>query len=236
VSERASIAGLPFATGVPSVAESSGRPYDVSFRQQSYANSRPCPSYCRSQAKDQTTQWTASIQLLVRDDRGVPISGLSAADFTLTEHGAQDIIVEVRNLSQLLSDQTPPEAKPSKASFGPALQAMHGAPPQETWVLFVLAPMSAAGRRSAIKGLLKSLEQPKTGGWHIAMLDDEGEFTAFGQSLDSLGSRLERLAKHVSAPQFIEDPWVGLANRAIEELAIRPGEEDSDRPKDLPES
>ena len=179
----------------------------------------PC---CQSQSKDHA-QWTASIQLLVRDDREVPISGLSAADFTVTEHGAQSRIVEVRNLSQL-SGQTQPDAEISKAPFGSIFSTMREVPPpKQAWVLFVLAPMSASGRGFAIESLLKVLKRPETGDWRIAMLDDEGEFIPFSQSLDSLRSRLEKLAKHASSPQLIDGPWVGLANRAIEELAIRPG-------------
>ncbi len=162
---------------------------------------------------------------MVRDDRGVPISGLSASDFILTEHGAQDTVVEVRSLTQSRSDQTSLEGQTSKAPIGPALQAMDGAsPPKQTWVLFVLAPMSAQSRSSAINGLLKVLKRPETADWRIAMLDDEGEFVPFGQSLDSLRSRLEKLRKHVSSPQFNIGPWPGLADYAIEQLAIRPGQ------------
>ena len=78
----------------------------------------------------------------------------------------------------------------------------------QTWVLFVLAPMSASGRGFAINSLLKVLKRPETGDWQIAMLDDDGEYVPFSQSLDSVRSRLEKLAKHVSSPQFIGGPWL----------------------------
>ncbi len=182
----------------------------------------PLPSQTLDPPKDSARNWTATIQALVRDDRGNPIAGLGADDFILTEHGERDKIVEVLSLTgpdsngqQVALESLHPQlVAPTQVTQGP-----HAA----TWVLVVLAPMSSSSRSFAIAGLLKFLNQSGADKWHVAMFDDEGNFVPFGQDLGALRSRISALAKHVSAPQFQGGSWVLQASRAIEDLAIRPG-------------
>jgi len=144
-------------------------------------------------------RWSATVQVLVRDSDGHPLSGLGPNDFTLSEAGTRNTVLGVRSFSQPQS-----------------------APPQ-TSVLLVLAPASAPGRNSAVKGLLKFLDSPIPAGWMIALIDDAGQFTSFTNDAASLRARLNQLATHVSPPQFFGGSWSTEASRAIQELAIRIG-------------
>jgi VWFA-related protein len=182
----------------------------------------PLPSQTPDPRKDSARNWTATIQALVRDDRGNPIAGLGADDFILTEHGERDKVVEVFSLAgpDFNGSQAPIESfNPQPVAPTQVTQGPHAA----TWVLVVLAPMSASGRGFAIAGLLKFLNQSGADKWHVALFDDEGNFVPFGQDLGALRSRISATAKHVSAPQFQGGSWVLQASRAIEDLAIRPG-------------
>jgi hypothetical protein len=132
----------------------------------------PLPSQTPDPRKDSARNWTATIQALVRDDRGNPIAGLGADDFILTEHGERDKVVEVFSLAgpDFNGSQAPIESfNPQPVAPTQVTQGPHAA----TWVLVVLAPMSASGRGFAIAGLLKFLNQSGADKWHVALFDDE---------------------------------------------------------------
>jgi VWFA-related protein len=146
-----------------------------------------------------TSHWTATLQVLVRDGEGRPLSNLGADDFTLTESALRDTVLKVRSFSE-------PQSAPSQTS-----------------VLLVLAPASASGRNSAVNGLLKFLDSPIPAGWTLGLIDDTGKFTSFSHDSAALRTRLHYLASHVSPPQFFGGSWSTEASRAIQELAIRIG-------------
>lgn len=145
-------------------------------------------------------RWTATVQVLVRDKEGHPLAGLGADDFTLTEGGLRDRVLSVRSLNQ-------------SSTTGQS----------QTSVLLVLAPASAPGRNSVIKGLLKYLDSPIPASWTLALIDDTGQFTPFSHDPAVLRARLQQLAHEVSPPQYQGGSWPTEASRAIQELAIRIG-------------
>jgi VWFA-related protein len=145
-------------------------------------------------------RWTATVQVLVRDKEGHPLAGLGADDFTLAEGGSRDRVLSVRNLNQSSTNGQ-----------------------SQTSVLLVLAPASAPGRNTAIKGLLKYLDSPIPGSWTLALIDDTGKFTPFSHDTAVLRARLQQLAHEVSPFQFYGGSWPTEASRAMQQLALRIG-------------
>lgn len=158
--------------------------------------------------------WTATIQVLVRDTDGHPLPGLGIDDFRLTEAGTRDTVLQVRTLS---GAPEPFQANPTDPQAPTYIAA------DQTSVLLILGPMSAAGRKHAISSLLDFLQRPINPGWSLALLDDVGVFIPFAHNHAGLLSRLQQLEKHVSPPQYSGSSWPAEASRAIQELAIRPG-------------
>ena len=178
-------------------------------------------------AKERDSGWIATIQVQVRDSRGLPISGLGRDDFILSEHGTRDAIVSVRSLAEPAAITAPQFETPSQGETSKAQPESRQTSPQRaftnTWILLVFAPMSAQGRNLAISGLQKFLNQSHPDNFRFALLDDAGEFLPFSQDTRALRSRLDFLEHHTSPPQFYGGPWMSKTGRAIQELAIRPG-------------
>ena len=171
------------------------------------------------QGTDAARNWNATIQVLVRDERGQPLAGLRADDFILTEHGARDRVLDATSLSRPASFSG---TEHSSNDTG-AVSLLSKSSQPLTWVLVVLAPMSATDRDAAIDELEEFLNRPQPQHWRLALLDDAGELTSFDNGPEKVRARLEYLAKHSSPQQFISGPWIGTAGRAMEELAIQPG-------------
>lgn len=129
-----------------------------------------------------------------------PLAGLGADDFTLTENGIRDRVLNVRSLNQ---------------------NSTNGL--SQTSVLLVIAPASAPGRNTAIKGLLKYLDYPIPASWMLALIDDTGKFTPFAHDTPVLRARLQQLAHEVGPPQFYGGSWPTEASRAMQQLAVRIG-------------
>jgi VWFA-related protein len=172
------------------------------------------PSQTPAPTQNSASRWTATIQVLVRDKDGHPLAGLGPDDFTLTEDGTRDTVLQVRSLSQA-SELIPANLADPQRSIRSAAQ--------QTSILLVLAPMSASGREYAITGLLKLLNQPIDSDWSLGLIDDAGIFTPFAHDHAGLRARLQELARHLSPPQYSGSSWPTEASRAIQELAIRPG-------------
>lgn len=157
-------------------------------------------SQAASVPQNSDSRWTATVQVLVRDKDGHPLAGLGADDFALTEGGIRNRVLHVRSLNQNSTDG-----------------------PSQTSVLLVLAPASAPGRNTAIKGLLKYLDSPIHASWMLALIDDTGNFTPFTHNAALLRTRLNQLAHEVSPPQFYGGSWPTEASRAMQQLAVRIG-------------
>ncbi len=175
------------------------------------------------------TNWYATVQVQVRDSSGRPISGLEPANFVINENGTTDLIVSVESFQQLTSlpallqphvpDQQPaPEPDVAQPSH-PTAQTER----PTTWVLIILAPMSATGRKASITGIQKFLNQPHPSDWSFALFDDGAKLVPFSKDIGGIQSRVDFLDHHVSAPQFLGGPWMPLATRAIAELGTKPG-------------
>jgi len=160
-----------------------------------------------------------TIQVLVRDTRGAALSGLTADDFIVTENGERDRVVGVKSLrpATTAGTESEPEAVP-KLKEADADRAVG-----DTYVLVIVAPMSASGRNHSLKSLLKFLSEPGAENWRIALVDDEGTYVPCGQTVEGLRATVQKLAARVSAPQYVVGPWMGKASRAVAELAITPG-------------
>jgi VWFA-related protein len=173
--------------------------------------------------------WYATVQVQVRDSNGHPVSGLEPANFVINENGTTDPIVSVQSFQELTSAAPAPQSGAPNPQSSPqpnvaqsTSSAAQAARPT-TWILIILAPMSATGRNASITGIQKFLNQPHPADWSFALFDDGGELTPFSKDLDAIRFRLNTLEHHLSKPQFIGGPWVPLAARAIGELAVRPG-------------
>jgi len=165
----------------------------------------------------------------VRDSNGHPVTGLEPVNFVINENGTTDPVVSVENFQQLTSAQALPE--PQIPDRQPTPQPVVPQAPHPTaqttrpitWVLIILAPMSATGRNASITGIQEFLNQPHTADWSFALFDDGCELTPFEKDIDAIRTRLTTLEHHVSKPQFDGGPWVPLATRAIAELGTKPG-------------
>ncbi|WP_109487023.1 hypothetical protein [Occallatibacter savannae] len=161
------------------------------------------PNHLHSQVpvpQSSDPRWTATVQVLVRDKEGHPLAGLGSDDFTLTEGGIRDRVLNVRSLNQSSNNGS-----------------------SQTSVLLVIAPASAPGRNAAIKGLLKYLDSPIPPSWTLALIDDTGHYTPFAHDPAVLRARLQQLAHEVSPPQFFGESWPTEASRAVQQLAVRIG-------------
>jgi len=175
------------------------------------------------------TNWYAIVQVQVRDSNGHPVTGLEPRNFVINENGTTDPIVSVENFEQLTSAPGPPQ--PQIRDRQPTWQPYPAQAPQPTpqtarpttWVLIILAPMSATGRNASITGIQKFLNQPHPADWSFALFDDAGELTSFSKDIGALQSRLRVLDHHPSPPQFDDGTWAPLATRAIAELGLKPG-------------
>lgn len=161
--------------------------------------------------------WTATVEVMVRDGRGVPIAGLGASDFDIAERGAHDEVVAAEVFTGTSASGESRNTVPLQKSAAMAKWT------EKTAVLVILPPMSATGRHAALKGIRKFLQQPLPRGWSLALLDDAGEFVQFTADAAPLQSRVEVLRHHVSPRQSIYGPWMGKAFRAVDELAIQAG-------------
>jgi len=155
------------------------------------------------------------VQVLVRDNNGHPIAGLGSDDFSLTEDGTRDRVLEVRSLAHI--------SQSNSAISAPGQQPLRHSQAWPTFVLLVLAPMSAPGRDSAVKSLLKFLDSPMPAGWQVGLIDDAGKFTPFTHDSAILRTRLLYLSNHLSPAQHVGGSWPAEAGRAIQELAIQIG-------------
>jgi len=178
---------------------------------------------------DSGLNWYATVQVQVRDGSGRPVSGLEPANFIVNENGATDPVVSVQSFQELTTAAPAAETgapNPQSSSQTNLAQSTSSAVPPArttTWILLILAPMSAAGRNASISGLQKFLDQPHPADWSFALFDDAGELAPFNRDLGPLQSRLDYLDHHSSPPQFIEGPWVPLAARAVAELGVKAG-------------
>jgi len=181
-------------------------------------------------AASSETNWYATVQVQVRDGSGRPISGLEPANFVVNENGSPDPVVSVQSFQELTS--APPVTEPGSpipqsstaTNLAQSTSPITKTARSTTWVLIILAPMSATGRNASITGIQKFLSQPHPADWSFALFDDGCELTPFRGDINAIQSRLYFLARHFSPPQFIESsPWVPLASRAIAELGVKPG-------------
>ena len=176
------------------------------------------PLYSQTAALPQSseTNWYATVQVQVRDSNGHPVSALEPANFVITENGTTDPIVSVQSFQELASAAAapPPEIPNQEPSPNPALaqsaSPATGSARPTTWVLIILAPMSATGRNASITGIQKFLNLPHPADWSFALFDDGCQLTPFSKDLDAIRFRLSTLAHHLSKPQFIGGPWVPL--------------------------
>ena len=182
-------------------------------------------------AANSETNWYATVQVQVRDGSGRPVSALEPANFIVNENGATDPVVSVQSFQELTTAAPAAQAEmPNQAQPSGQLEAVRNALPTtqgartSTWILLILAPMSATGRNASITGIQKFLNQPHPADWSFALFDDGCQLTPFSRDLDAIQSRLDFLAHHFNPPQFIESsPWVPLAARAIAELGVKAG-------------
>jgi VWFA-related protein len=190
----------------------------------------PVYSQTATPSANSETNWYATVQVQVRDSSGHPVTGLEPANFIVNENGTTDPVVSVESFQELASSPLAPqpESPTQQLSSQPAIaQTAHPAAETAhptTWVLIILAPMSATGRNASITGIQKFLNQPHPADWSMALFDDGCQLTPFSRDVVGVRSRLDFLAHHFNPPQFVESsPWVPLAARAIAELGVRPG-------------
>jgi VWFA-related protein len=189
----------------------------------------PVYSQTATPSANSETNWYATVQVQVRDSSGRPVAGLEPANFIVNENGTTDPVVSVESFQELASSPLAPqpESPTQQLSSQPALaQTAHPAAETAhptTWVLIILAPMSATGRNASITGIQKFLDQPHPADWSFALFDDGCQLTPFSKEVGVLQSRLNFLEHHLSKPQFDGGPWVSLASRTIAELGTKPG-------------
>jgi VWFA-related protein len=166
----------------------------------------------------------AKILVTVRTGKGTAVPGLQAADFVVTEHGIQDRISGIENLSRSPSVQIPISSESKqKITVYPPEAGTTISPLTATYVLLIITPMSATGRYDAIRAAVKILSHQDAQRWRVALLDDSGAFVTFGNSMDQLTATLESLGKKVPFPQYVGGSWLENANKAIRELGTMPG-------------
>jgi VWFA-related protein len=189
----------------------------------------PLSSQTPNSASNSDPGWIATIQVQVRDGNGHPVTGLEPANFIVTEDGNSDPVISVQSFEELTSAAPAPqiEIPNQQPSPQPKLSQSAHTTTQSTrpttWILLILAPMSAAGRNASITGVLKFLNQPHPADWSFSLFDDARQLLPFGNDVNAIRARLNSLAHKVSPPQFDDGPWVPLATRAIAELGTRPG-------------
>lgn len=167
----------------------------------------------------QDTGRVVTMQVLVRDTRGVAVPGLTADDFIVTENGERGRVLGVKSLGTA--------ATTGPASEREAVPSLREAEADravaDTYVLVIVAPMSASGRNYSLKSLLRFLSEPGEENWQIALVDDEGTYIPYGQTAEGLRATVQKLSARVSEPQYWGGSWMGKASRAVAELAITPG-------------
>ncbi len=158
----------------------------------------------------------------VRNGRGSPVSGLGADDFTITENGLPDRVVDVRSFVSNAEAQSQSAAFPANAvsrEGGPASVDSAGS---LTHVLIVIEPMAAGPRNFAIRDALRFFSTVSAGNWSLALVDDVGNFLPYSCDVHRARSALKQIEGHY-APHASRGPWSATVQSAIRELGALPG-------------
>jgi hypothetical protein len=159
-----------------------------------------------SNSQDADLHSRLNFRVVIRDNEGKPITGLSLSDFRVSFDGQPANLLDLREFSQ----------KAQQASD------VATADSARTYLLLIFPPMTLEARNHILSETLRYLQIAATDGWSVAVLDPSANFQPFTTQISQIEGTVRSILARLDTPQY-GSAWPEAAHGAMRSLASLPG-------------